>query len=170
MKYILSVLISLTTLAKEKHQNHEAHVHGGATLAIAFDSNSGKVEFKAAADGILGFEHKHTSAGDKEKLQQATAIFESQINELIKFDPQLQCQFKGERVGLFFSEKGNGSGQHSDWIATYSIICQKAPQGSVVEIDFSKFPHIDDIDITALVGSVQKSAEYKKKLLKVELK
>ena len=53
---------------KKEHRQHEAHVHGGATLSIAFDQLKGRVEFKAASEGVLGFEHQAKSEKDKKKL------------------------------------------------------------------------------------------------------
>lgn len=172
--FICTLFFSLTVNAKSKHQSHEAHVHGSATLAVAFDGNAGKIEYKGAADSVLGFEHKPSSDQDKKKIADATAIFETQIAQMIQFDSSLGCKFTNDRIGLFFKEqskdKNKNTGEHSDWIANYSVVCAKSPVNTNLQIDFTRFEHIDDMDITLLIGNVQKSAEYKKKVLKIELK
>lgn len=170
--FVSALLFSFIVNAKAKTQNHEAHVHGGATLAVAFDGNAGKIEYKGAADSVLGFEHKPSSDQDKKKITETTTTFETQIAQLIQFDSSLGCKFTNDRIGLFFQEqsKNKGSGEHSDWIANYSVVCAKSPVNTNLLIDFTRFEHIDDMDITLLIGNIQKSAEYKKKVLKIELK
>lgn len=171
MKLIIFItMLSINLFAKEFHHNHKAHVHGGASLAIAFEALTGKIEFKAAADGILGFEHSANSEIEKRKLTNVKAEFETQIADMIKFEDALKCQFMPEKVAMVSEAKAKSGGQHSDWIATYKVQCEKSPEGTVVEINFSKYSGLNDIDITVLVGNLQKSAEYKKGPLKLELK
>ena len=38
---------------KSSHREHKAHVHGGGSLAVAFDGASGKLEFKSSAIGLV---------------------------------------------------------------------------------------------------------------------
>ena len=83
-KILFLLLISPVTFAAAKeHRHHEAHVHGSATLNIAFEKLQGKIEFKAAADSILGFEHEAKSEKDKKTVSDISSLFENNINTMV---------------------------------------------------------------------------------------
>lgn len=67
---------------KKEHRHHEAHVHGGATLNIAFDQLKGKVEFKAASAGVVGFEHLAKTEKDKKTVTEAKTNMDANIAKL----------------------------------------------------------------------------------------
>lgn len=159
-----------TKNSKTEHRQHEAHVHGAGSLAIAFDDARGRIEFKGAAEGVLGFEHKPKNKKDQLVVDKAQAQFEREIGQMVQFDKALNCQFAKEQIGQVPEEGEESSGEHSDWAATYNVTCAKSPAGTKVTVDFSQFKLIKDIDITLLVGSVQKTAEFKKKPVTIEIK
>lgn len=176
---LVLVLVGATGYAgkKKEHRQHEAHVHGGATLSIAFDQLKGKAEFKAAAEGVLGFEHEAKSEDDRKKLNETVAKFEASIGSMVKFDEALGCTFVKEKIEIVAKneqhvEKGNGGhhGEHSDFIANFTVNCKNEIRGAKVVFDFSQFRGIKDIDVTMLVGDLQKSVEVKKKPVTLELK
>lgn len=162
-----------------KHRHHEAHVHGSAKLSIGFDGLSGKVIFEAAAQGIIGFEHKAKTDLEKkqaeDRLKELVSIFPS----MIVFDSNLSCQFKQEKIEQIF-EKTNESevknkkeprhGEHSEISATFFVNCQKAILGSKLRLDFTKMKNLNDIDVTVLVGDLQKSVELKRTPITIDLK
>jgi hypothetical protein len=170
----LFTIVSIAETKKEKHHEHRehgAHVHGGGTLAIAFDGATGKVEFKGAAESILGFEHQPKSEKDKKAVAQAIVNFEKNISKMVQFEPSLGCQFKTDLIGQVPEEGEEGSGEHSDWAAQFSLACSKSPIGSKLTVDFTSFTRVKDLDITILADSLQKSAEFKgKKPVIIELK
>lgn len=171
---VTTVLLSATAMAKDKkhshHREHGAHEHGAATLAIAFDDAKGKIEFKGAAEGVLGFEHKAKSKKDEKAVADAVTYFETNIAKMIQLDSSLSCQFTKDMIGQVAEEGKEGSGQHSDWAANFTVTCAKSPVGTKVTIDFSYYKSIKDIDVTVLAGSLQKTAEFKKKAITIELK
>jgi hypothetical protein len=169
----VALLFGITVIAKEKkheHREHGAHVHGTGNLAIAFDDTKGKIEFKGAAEGILGFEHKPKNKKDEKAVADAVAHFENDIGKMIQMDASLGCQITKEMIGQVPEEGEEGSGEHSDWAANFNVVCSKSPIGTKIVIDFSSFKLLKDMDITVLAGSVQKSAEFKKKPVTIELK
>jgi hypothetical protein len=176
--FVIVSLISILSFAKShpttekhhEHREHGAHVHGGGTLAIAVDDLNGKVEFKGAAEGILGFEHQPRSENDKKTVTDAIALFENNISKMVQFDSSLNCQFKKEMIGQVPEKGHEGSGEHSDWAANFSVVCGKSPVGTKLTIDFTSIKRLKDLDITLLVGSVQKTAEFKGKPVIIELK
>ena len=142
------LLISITTFAKEKneHRQHQAHVHGTATLNIAFDQVSGKIEFKSAADSVLGFEHAAKSDKDKKILSEAILKFETGISQMIQ------------------------DGSHADFRAHFNVTCLKAITGTNIIFDFTGLNKIKDLDVTVLADALQKTIEVKTKPVTLELK
>jgi hypothetical protein len=174
MKSLLFLFVSVLAIsasAKNKaHREHEAHEHGAATLAIAFDNSKGKVEFKGAAEGVLGFEHQVKTEKDKKTVADAVLKFEKGIAQMVAFDASLKCQFQKEMIGSV-PEKGHaGSGEHSEWVANFTVACEKSPVGTTVKIDFSGIKGLHDVDVTVLAEGIQKSAEFKKAPVSIELK
>ncbi|MBL7670269.1 MAG: DUF2796 domain-containing protein [Bdellovibrionaceae bacterium] len=178
---ILLVLMSTSVYAdkKKEHRHHEAHVHGGATLNIAFDQLKGQVEFKAASEGVLGFEHEARTEKDKIKLNETIAKFETAIGSMIKFDDSLRCTFTKEKIEMIAEKEDHNKkekdhdehkGEHSDFIATFAVNCKKELKGTKVTFDFSQFKDLKDLDVTLLVGDLQKSVEIERKPVIVELK
>ncbi|HPI41054.1 MAG TPA: DUF2796 domain-containing protein [Pseudobdellovibrionaceae bacterium] len=175
------ILTSLVVFAdkKNEHRHHEAHVHGGAVLNIAFDQLQGKVEFKGASEGVLGFEHEAKTEKDKKKLSQVISQFESGMGSMVKFDASLGCVFskeKIERVGEENHEDHENQnddkhhhGEHSDFVALFNVLCKKEIKGTKLTIDFTQFKGVKDLDVTILVGDLQKSIEVQRKPVTVEL-
>jgi hypothetical protein len=192
MKLILLAItfLTLTAFAKKNHEHrqHEAHVHGSATLNIAFDQLNGKIEFKAASAGVLGFEHSAKSDKDKKTLNDAVAKFETDISKMIQFDSKFGCTFSKEKIEMakepeeehakeVAAEKKSvklhkadkHEGEHSDFIANYNVTCLKSIAGSKLTVDFTTFKNIKDLDVTVLADTLQKSFEVKTKPVTIEL-
>ena len=196
MKLILFTLtlLTLTAFAEKKHEHrqHEAHVHGAATLNIAFDQMVGKIEFKAASEGVLGFEHVAKSDKDKKTLNDAIAKFEVDISKMVQLDSSLNCTFTKEKIEMakesetehakeVAAEKKSEQkadkkhkahkveGEHSDFIANFNVTCKKPIVGSKLTVDFTAFKNIKDLDVTVLADSLQKSFEVKVKPVTIEL-
>lgn len=169
---LLLVSSSVYAAKKKEHRHHEAHVHGGATLSIAFDQLKGKVEFKAASEGVLGFEHEAKSEKDKKKLSDTISTFEASIGSMVKFDESAGCVFVKEKIEMAGEEKVHDEhkGEHSDFIANFSVDCKNEIKGTKMTFDFSQFKGIKDLDVTMLIGDLQKSVEVKRKPVTVELK
>lgn len=152
---------------KKEHRHHDAHVHGAATLSIAFDQLKGQLEFKAASEGVLGFEHEAKSDGDKKKLNATIEKFEASIATMVKFDDSAGCLFTKEKIEMVF-EKSQGG--HSDFVARFNIECKKEIKGTQMTFDFSQFKGIKNLDVTLLIGDLQKSIEVKRKPVTVDIK
>jgi len=163
---IFLVALSLNVFAtkKKEHRHHESHVHGSATLNIAFDQLQGKVEFKSSSEAIIGFEHQAKSEKDKKVLNEAIAKFETGMASFVKFEDSLACVFTKEKLEMLHS------GDHSDFIANFSVTCKTAIQGSKLTVDFSQFKGLKDLDVTLLAGELQKSFEVKRNPVSVEIK
>jgi hypothetical protein len=172
VSFFIVLMLSILGLAKSPaiHREHSAHEHGAGKLAIAFDNARGQIEFKAAAEGILGFEHKARTDKDKKKVAEAIEHFDKNISQMIVFESSLNCHFLREMIGQIPEEGKEGSGEHSDWAANFQVSCDRSPLGSGLKIDLSSFKLLNDIDVTVLVGDIQKSAEFKKDPVQIVLK
>lgn len=182
---IVFLLASTTVFAtssankKTEHRHQGAHVHGAATLNIAFDQLKGRIEFKAASEAVIGFEHAAKSEKDKKQLNDAIAKFATGIGSMIQFDETLGCIFSKEKIEVAGENEGHDEdskghikrqGKHSDFVADFTIECKKEVMGTKVVFDFSQFKGLRDLDITLLVGDLQKSVEVKRKPVSVELR
>jgi hypothetical protein len=156
---------ALTAFAdKHEHRHHEAHVHGGGTLSIAFDNFKGRIELKAASAGIVGFEHVAKSEKDKKALVEVTEKITKEISSMVKFDAKLECSIAKDKVEM------NHDGDHSDFIANFNVECKKSLLDSKLTLDFTSFKKIKDLDTTILVGDLQKTVELKQKPVTIDLK
>ena len=175
---IAAVSLSFSILVhakKTEHRHNEAHVHGGATLNMAFDQLNGKIEFKAAAESVLGFEHTAKSDKDKKTLADAVSKFENNMSQMVQFDVNSGCGFTKEKIEMVPEKKDarptkKKQGQHSDFIANFKIACLKPILGTKVTFDFTSLKNVNDLDIMLLVDHLQKTAEIKSQPVTVELK
>lgn len=174
---MLSLLsISMFAHAKSEHRHHEAHVHGGGKLNIAFDKLTGQIEFRAAAEGILGFEHIAKSDVDQKILADAKLKFESNIAKMIQFESVSGCIINKEKIEMVSEKiekkhkKSKKQSQHSDFMATFKVICNKSILGTKITFDFTSFKKIQDLDVTLLVDTLQKTVEIKDQPVTVDLK
>ena len=184
--FLVFLLCHSVTFAAEKrktaHREHEAHVHGGGTLEIAFDCLVGKMEFRVSAEAIVGFEHQPVKDKDKKTFEDTRKIFENDIGKMVAFAGEIKCISKLEVIELsvksgedltsshISAEKKEVHGEHSDFFTRYAVKCEKPLRGTEIKIDFAKFKKLKDLDITVLAGDLQKSAEYKGKIISIEMK
>jgi len=155
---------------KKKHSHkhdHGAHVHGSGNLNIAFDQLNGKAEFKSSADSIIGFEHEAKTDKQKTQLKLQTEKFEKAVPKMVIFSEDLNCTWQKEKIEV---QRNPSEKNHSDFVASFKVTCAKTPLNSSLKINFFEFKKIKDLDITVLVDTVQKSAEYKGKPIIFQIK
>ncbi len=169
LKVIMPLLCSLVlsvALAEVKRKGH-VHQHGKGSFSIAIQGTQGKLELKSPIDSIVGFEHKPKKPKDVAIYDKAMTKLSSEISKMVIFDPTLNCEIKKD----LFETSQESSGNHSDIVVDYNVICGKSPEGTTMNLDFSKtFPRLKEVEISILVGVLQKSAAYTGSPLAVELK
>ena len=164
----LNLFNSAESKAKEApHRELGAHVHGQATLAIAFDNQIGHFEFVAASEGLLGFEHPAKTAIDKKTLLDMTDQFKKNISKYVRFSETLNCTWSQSSSDMVFDKTHSN---HSNFVAKFDILCGKSVQGTQLVLDFTAFKKLHDIDVTILVGDLQLKSELKAKPVTIELK
>ena len=166
---IIGLTISSPVLAKKQqhHLGHKAHVHGSATLNVAFDGLIGKIEFKSPTEAILGFEHEAKTASELE--------IKKNISKYVQYEAQLGCTILKERIITehdsknFSSSKTHAKAEHSDFIAIFNVNCKKTIKGTKIKFNFKELNKLNEIDTTVLVDDLQKSIEIKKSEIILEL-
>lgn len=157
------LLVSCAAFAEERRE-HGAHVHGNMLMSIAFDGTQGEIHMDGAADSVIGFEHKATTAADKKTQKQALETLEKG-EAFVRFDKSLNCKFESGHAKVV------PEGHHSDVEADFKIKCDKSPVGTKVTIDFTKsFPRLKKLDVQVLADQLQKSSTLEKFPAEMELK
>lgn len=164
---IIFTLVSSLAGAKPEHRHHEAHVHGAGKMSIAFDGLKGRIEFDAAAESILGFEYQPKTQKDKDILAKSTQTFKDNFSDLVQFEPTLGCITTVDKVE---QKKEDPKSNHSDFKASYDVVCKKSVLNSKFKFNFSKFELLKDVDVTILVDQLQKNLEISNKESSVDLK
>ena len=166
---LLGIILACTSVLSKQHEHreHGAHVHGSATVSIAFDQLKGKIELKSPSDSIIGFEYKAESAKDKKTQEEAMNKLDKNISEIISFDRSLGCKIKKEKLEVVFMDHG----QHSEVQGAFNVECAKSPLGTQLTFNFQKFlPRLKDVDVQVLIDQLQKSFEAQKSGTTAELK
>ncbi len=164
---VVFIFVYLTTARAVEHRHEEAHVHGAGKISIAFDGLNGRIEFEAAAESILGFEYRAKSARDKAILTNALSSFKKDFNSMVQFDQNRGCVISADQVDQSFENKKS---THSNFKATYNVICKSLLADSTIRFDFSAFEHLNDIDVNIVVDELQKNIEISDKKSSVQLK
>ncbi|KYG61574.1 hypothetical protein AZI86_17880 [Bdellovibrio bacteriovorus] len=160
------ILFSITALSISVYaQEHKAHVHGAAQVSMGFDGSKGKIEFKAPAETVFGFEHEARSKKDREAKDKGLQALNDNISEMIAFDKELACEIKME------ASQVNQEKDHADVEVEYAVTCQKPVAGSTITFNFKKgLSRIKKVKVEVIADEVQKSLEVKKNGESLELK
>lgn len=164
---ILLASLPLFVLAKkEKVPKASPHVHGEANVSVTFEGLKGRVEFRSAAESVLGFEYPPHTEQDQFLIQNALDKL-SVMDERVQFSGDLKCKFTKDKVERTASDKKS---LHSDILATFDVVCGKSVLGSKIVFDFTSFSKIKNLNVSLHVDSLKKTAKAKGVPVSVELK
>lgn len=146
-------------------KTHEAHVHGAGEVAVAFDKEKGKIDFRSAADAIIGFEHPAKTEKEKQRQAEALKKLEENIPAMVAFDAALGCKITKDELRV------EQQGKHAEVKGVFSVDCSKPLLGSTVVCDFRRtFPGLKDVRVLLLVDGVQKELDVTKSGVRLEAK
>lgn len=166
--YISFLALSAFSKEKDHHREHGAHKHGSGTLGIAFEEAKGRLELKAPSESIIGFEYIAQKEKDKKTQESQLAKLEASISEMVSFESALKCVVSKNKIEIVKDEQ---EANHSDTLAVFDVVCEKAPIGSKITFNIQKFfPKLQDLDVQIIAGNVQKSVEARKNGTSVEIK
>jgi len=142
--------------AKQQQQQH-AHDHGAAKINLGIEGNGGTVEFEAAADPVIGFEHKPKNAAEQKKVDAALAVLKTRFAELVILPAALGCKFTPVKAHY------EVEGTHAEVHAEFKLQCAKPLKGVEVRFGVSKmYPEIEDVQVQAISETGQTGATIKK--------
>jgi hypothetical protein len=143
--------------AKKQQQQQHAHAHGAAKINIGIEGNSGTVEFEAAADPIIGFEHKPKTAADQKKVDAALASLKARFGEMVVFPASLGCKFTAVKAAY------EVDGQHAEVHAEFKLQCAQPLKGAAVMFGVSKlYPEIENVEVQAVSETGQTGGTIRK--------
>lgn len=151
MKYpsiLLSLCLALSTSNlyaddhKHEHEEHGAHEHGAATLAVAVGTEGLEIMLESPAANIVGFEHAATTDEDKQKLADAVKKLEAGA-ELFSVNTEAGCTLKSaEVISALLGNTAETAGEaHNDMDVTWSFACTQPAELKEVAVKlFAAFP------------------------------
>lgn len=159
MKFVLTVVFATAALfaqAKKAPAQH-AHSHGEAKVNIGVEGNGGTVEIEAAADPIIGFEHKPKNAAEQKKVDTAIAGLKARIAQAVVIPASYGCAFTPNKVHF------EVEGSHAEVHAEFAIKCAKPLKGATITFGLSKlYPEIESVKVQAISDSGQTGATINK--------
>ena len=157
--FSLLLALSGSVLHAEEHEAHEqhgAHEHGVATLALAVGLEGMEITLESPAANVLGFEHMPTTDADKErlndvvkKLEAGDALFTPNAEaECVLQDTEVLSALLGDEEPADkdhaqekHAEDEHGGEAHNDVDVAWSYTCAKPGELKEVEVKlFSAFP------------------------------
>lgn len=178
----LLTLMPLTTSAGDDHRHvqHDAHVHGAATLQLILQGNELEMEFHSPAMNIVGFEHAAATADEKQKIQDALATLR-QAGELFSFSGT-RCQLTDVEAELDRDDHDDDHGHdddhdqhhddhkedhadehaaaHSEFEVDYRFRCDDGSRLSAIEVKLpARFSGIQKLDAEWILNDSQGAAE-----------
>lgn len=160
------ILISVLAFSAQGYaQERKAHVHGAVEVSMGFDGAKGKIEFRAPAETVFGFEHQARSKKDRDAKDKAMQTLNDKMPEMISFDKELGCVLKME------ASQVNQEKDHADVEVEYSAVCQKPVVGSTIIFNFKKaLSRIKKVKVDVIADEVQRSLEVKQNGESLDLK
>lgn len=166
---LLVVTLCLTTplaLHAATERDLDSHVHGGATLNIAFGDKELFVEFDSPWMNMVGFEHEPSTDEQRASIAESVQHLQ-QGNELFTFagaqcdmvevvvENSMDREHEGDHDEHGDEEEG---AEHSAVRVSYVFGCTELESLETIDVElFSAWPGIDDIDVQ-LVGPKSQNA------------
>jgi hypothetical protein len=152
---------------KKVHREHAAHKHGAAKMDFAFEGSNGQFNIEIASEAIYGFEYTPTTEADKKKQHDGLSNIETDMVDMVKFDPSLKCEISKIKLEV---DQHDG-GKHSDIDGEFKVTCDKSPIGSTIVFNIQKsFPNLKTVDVQFVADDLQKSFKANKDGAKLVLK
>lgn len=149
-------------------QQHEAHVHGIATLSMAFEDTTLEMAFESPAANLLGFEHRAKDTEDRQRVEAIAStlrapdkLFTFAGTKCVTTDVALNTEdliadehkHKREHEHEHHHDHGHSDGgkhgnEHREIKAEYRLSCENtAAIQSVSTSMFQRYPGIEKINL-----------------------
>lgn len=160
--------------APHEHINHEAHVHGQATLDVVLENDELAIGFASPAANIVGFEHQPKNARQKKTVADAMEQLK-QIDALFLLPADAQCKPGQINVASSLAENEHAhhaehghkehdghqkEESHSEFTAHYHFRCGQPAALKQIEMAILKtFPGIEHMQVQSISPSGQHKTE-----------
>ena len=170
-----------------EHRQHDAHVHGIASLNLALEGQEVHVELDSPAANIVGFEHAPSSEADHAVLDKAVARLRDG-DQLFRFNSEAGCSMEKAVVSTALlddehdehadkhsgdhdhekhekdhhaQEGHEGEGEtHSDIEAAYHFECDQPNKLTQLTVElFEAFPGTEKLNMQYVIEDKQGAAE-----------
>jgi hypothetical protein len=159
---LVSLAVALTAAtAEEAHRAQGPHVHGLASLDLAWDGEAIQIGLESPAANLVGFEHRPETDADRAALDAAVATLKDG-ERLFRFSPEARCRLIEAGVESALPEGVGAEGQeaHADLDAEYRFECAEPGQLRQVEVGlFQAFPATRSIQVQYVGPKGQAAAE-----------
>ncbi|MDR6983268.1 hypothetical protein J2X32_001902 [Rheinheimera pacifica] len=150
----------------DKHDGHEhddelvalgAHVHGHAVLTLVLEGNEMQLAFQSAAQSIVGFEHKPSTAEQKQEVAAAIAVFNQ--GDWFSFNNDANCELAMAEASTDLTEPQANEG-HADFYANYQLLCQRPARLNELKLRiFELLPALEHMDIQWIINGQQGASQ-----------
>lgn len=150
----------------EEHQHDEhddevtalgAHVHGHAVLTLVLEGNEMQLAFQSAAQSIVGFEHKPSTAEQKQEVAAAIEVFNQ--GEWFSFNNDANCELAMAEASTDLTELQANEG-HADFYANYQLLCQRPSRLNELQLRiFELLPALQHMDIQWIINGQQGASQ-----------
>lgn len=163
---ISAAAVSILVLALPA-QAHKAHVHGAGRMDIAFDGNTGEIDFEVSADAILGSEKSPKTEAEKTEEKAKLETLKTKFKESVEF-VGANCQWT--KVDAEVDRHKQGKVEHADIKVEADVTCQNSVKGQVLRIELGKaYSGLSKIEVQINTADLQKGAVINAKTTKITL-
>ena len=142
----------------QEDQNHKkghgAHKHGVSQLNVGVSGSKVEIELASPGVDIVGFEHKPSTAEQKESVKKALAKLR-ESGTLVNFPKEANCKRTATEAHLEQESK-----EHAEFVVHLHFTCDNPSAIDHIDITvFSAFPSIREINAQAITPNGQFAAE-----------
>lgn len=156
--YVSALCVANTALAQDTANEHAtetfgAHVHGHAIVTLVLEGNEMQLAFQAAAESIVGFEHKPATSEQRAEVDSAMAVF-SQGN-WFSFNAEASCEIVAADANSDLVQP-KFHGGHADFYANYQLLCQRPARLDQLQLSvFELVPTLQNVDVQWIINGRQ---------------
>lgn len=168
--FACNLMLSGTVIAQEfsqstnEHAAHEheditalgSHVHGHAILTIVLEGNEMQLAFQAAAQSVVGFEHKPVTAEQQQEITAAIVVFNQAA--WFSFNADANCELAQAEASTDLTQLHTKQG-HADFYANYALLCQRPAKLNELQLHiFNLIPSLENINVQWIINAQQGAA------------
>lgn len=134
-----------------------AHTHGHGVLTVVLEGNEMQLAFESAAYSIVGFEHKPSTAEQKQEVAAAIAVFNQGL--WFQFNAEASCELAQADASSDLTEPHANEG-HADFYANYQLLCQSPARLTSLELSiFTLVPALEQVEVQWIINGQQGAAK-----------